>query len=98
MVYKLIIDLLEHQHVLCVALNRCRFTNRKVSETASMSQEEKVGPHSRNRSLGFPPSLFPDKSHPGPHGTDSKGAPASSSGSYQSKLEEHMLTGTALCV
>lgn len=26
------------------------------------------------------------------------GAPASSSGSYQSKLEEHMLTGTALCV
>lgn len=55
-------------------------------------------PHSRNRSLDSPLSLFPDETHPVPHSTETERPSTSSSGTYQSKFKEHMLTGTALCV
>lgn len=52
--------------------------------------------HSRNRSLDSPLSLFPDETHPVPHGTDTERPSTSSSGTYQSKFKEHMLTSSAL--
>ncbi len=79
------------------SLNRCRFTNRQVTETACVTGRES-GISFQEQISRLPTDPLSRRSPSWPSRHRLGGALASSSGSYQSKLEEHMLAGTALCV